>query len=249
MSQNIFTKVFNSQFVHIYDRSRSDPLKALQSMNRLRVPWISSFISKNTQVRPDRPLEGNKILDVGCGPGILSLALGRLGAEVVGIDEVQSAVNLAQKSSFTLSPELRSNTKFVSDTIENFALNEDNHHVFDAVVASEVAEHVADLNLFVKTCCKLAKPNSPIFFTTINKTLCSWIFAILVAEDILRLLPKGLHEYEKFVRPEDLRRLLVDEQCRLGHTRGMFYNPLTDHWAWTDFTGINYGLVAFTKPY
>ncbi|CAK5059486.1 unnamed protein product [Meloidogyne enterolobii] len=249
MSQSIFTKVFNSQFVHIYDRSRSDPLKALQSMNRLRVPWISSFIMKNTLVRPDRPLEGNRILDVGCGPGILSLALGRLGAEVIGIDEVQSAINLAQKSSFTLSPELRSNTKFVSDTIENFALNEDNHHVFDAVVASEVAEHVADLNLFVKTCCKLAKPNSPIFFTTINKTLCSWVFAILVAEDILRLLPKGLHEYEKFVRPEDLRRLLVDEHCRLGHTRGMFYNPLTDHWTWTDFTGINYGLVAFTKPH
>uniref|UniRef100_A0A1I8B6I5 Polyprenyldihydroxybenzoate methyltransferase n=1 Tax=Meloidogyne hapla TaxID=6305 RepID=A0A1I8B6I5_MELHA len=249
MSQNLFTKVFNSQFVHIYDRNLSDPLKALQSMNRLRVPWISSYISQDEQTRLDRPLEGSRILDVGCGPGILSLALGRLGAEVVGIDEVQSAINLAQKASLTLHPELRTNTKFVTDTIENFALNEDNHHVFDAVVASEVAEHVKDLHLFVKTCCKLAKPNSPLFFTTINRTLCSWIFALIAAEDILRLLPKGLHEYEKFVKPEELRRLLVDEQCRLGHTRGMFYNPLTDYWSWTDFTGINYGLVAFTKPH
>ena len=195
------------------------------------------------------PLEGKRILDIGCGAGILSLALCRLGAEVVGLDATGNVIEIAKSARETLQPQLRSNANFVQGTVEEFVLEPENIGAFDGVVASEVVEHVRDVPSFVQHCCKLTKPNSPLFFTTINRTIWSQIFAIFVAEDLLRLLPKGLHDYNKFVTPEELRKLLFDMQCRVGPTLGLLYNPLLNRWNWSNFSELNYALVGVTPKH
>lgn len=138
-------------------------------------------------------------MDIGCGAGILSLALCRLGAQVIGLDSEQSVLEIAQKYSKTVLPHLRGNVEFICNNVELFAERDDfrgckrlniknksnylfNNLAFDAIVASEVVEHVTDLRSFIHCSCKLAKSNAPIFFTTINRTLCSRFFAKTIAE-------------------------------------------------------------------
>jgi len=225
-----------------YDE-RNGTHKALHAMNRVRVPWIVDILSlkkANFEEFDPAPLKGLRILDVGCGGGILSIALARLGANVTGLDLDASALDVATKvSQRILPPEIAGNVQFSNEPIERFQ-----GESFDACVASEVVEHVEHVPTFVASCSKLVRPNGRLFFTTINRTLLSNLFAIKIAEDVLKLLPKGLHSHEKFVTPTELRSALLDQGCRVGPTFGLLYNPLTNSWNWSNFAEVNYALVA-----
>jgi len=246
--------------------------RALHSFNRIRIPWMVDYLGElagaaargsememgaeeeGSSITGGLPLQGLRILDVGSGGGILSLALCRLGASVVGLEPDAGAAAVARRVSGCLLPPLDYGTnnaeriRFVAESVEQFAESPVGDR-FDAVVASEVLEHVADVRAAVSACWRLAKRGAPLFFTTINRTVWSQLFAITLAEDVLGLLPKGLHRHDAFVTPDELRAALLDAgPTRVGHAVGLCYNPLFNLWAWSPpMLGgplVNYGLVA-----
>ncbi|CAI5662860.1 unnamed protein product [Oreochromis niloticus] len=193
---------------------------------------------------PGKPLAGLKILDVGCGGGLLTEPLGRLGAKVLGIDPVENSIGTAQLHS-SFDPDLCERVSYQVCTLEELSGGEDEGagH-FDAVVASEVVEHLADLETFAFCCSQVLKPGGSLFITTINKTNLSYVLGIVVAEQLLRIVPNGTHDWEKFVSPVDLERLLESHGFSVQSVKGMLYNPLSGAWSWTDSTAINYALHA-----
>ncbi|CAH1799825.1 unnamed protein product [Owenia fusiformis] len=220
----------------------SGEYEALHSMNNLRVPMIRDGLIEQCEIKNAvEPLSGLTLLDVGCGGGILSEALGRLGATVIGIDATGDNINVAQLHK-SFDPALSLNVKYINCSAEDLIATEEGR--FDGVIASEVVEHVNDQPGFIEACCKLVKPGGSLFLTTLNKTYWSYAIGIFAAENIANLVPKGMHEWEKFVSPQDLQ-FLVDKNgftTRLVH--GMFYNPITTHWSWIKDTSINYALHA-----
>lgn len=231
-------------------------LRALHSLNPLRVQLVREGLANAVGLSRDKkaldvietsayPLEGISILDVGCGGGILSEPLSRLGAQVTGLDVSEELIKAA-KAHATLDPELSGRLSYVCDTIENIARLKPES--FDAVVASEVVEHVANKELFIKCCVEALKPCGSIFITTLNKSLPSWLGGIIVAEYILKLAPMGTHDWNKFISPDDTRRLLESCGCKTKLIHGMFYNPLANEWHWTASTAISYGIHAVKKP-
>ncbi|KAL3072562.1 hypothetical protein niasHS_017536 [Heterodera schachtii] len=156
--------------------------RPLHSFNQLRIPWLSAHLATSSLSAVHLPLSGKQILDVGCGAGILSTSLCRRGALVTGLDADESVLEIANGYKETMAPGLRKKIEFIPGTIERLAQEKDRIGTFDAVVSSEVVEHVSDLPLFIRSCCKLARPNSPIFFTTINRTIWSQLLAKTIAE-------------------------------------------------------------------
>ena len=150
----------------------------------------------------DRPLEGLKIVDIGCGGGILSEALARLGASVTGLDPCVPNIEVAKNHGKDLP-----NLKYLPLTAEDF-LSQHSESKFDAVIASEVIEHVDNPPQFVETCSQLVEDGGSLFFTTINRTTRSWLGAIIAAEYVLSLLPRGTHDWNKFITPEELSKML-----------------------------------------
>lgn len=218
---------------------------ALHSMNDLRVPFIRDNLLNVHGVRQlGKPLAGLRILDVGCGGGVLSEPLGRLGADVLGIDPVEDSVRTAELHS-SYDPDLRERVRYHACTLEELA--EEEAEGFDAVVASEVVEHLADLDAFANCCQQVLKPGGSLFITTINKTSLSYVFGIVAAEQLLRFVPSGTHDWEKFISPEDLERLLESFGFYVEAIRGMMYNPLTGAWSWQQSTPINYALHAIKR--
>ncbi|KAG1948072.1 ubiquinone biosynthesis O-methyltransferase, mitochondrial [Pimephales promelas] len=218
---------------------------ALHSMNELRVPFIRDNLLNVHGVRPlGKPLTGLRIMDVGCGGGLLSEPLGRLGADVLGIDPVEDSVRTAELHS-SYDPELRKRVRYQACSLEDLA--EEEVEGFHAVVASEVVEHLADLDAFASFCQQVLKPGGSLFITTINKTKLSYVFGIVAAEQLLRIIPSGTHDWDKFISPEDLERLLESFGFYVEAIRGMMYNPLTGAWSWQQSTAINYALHA-VKP-
>ncbi|XP_010159166.1 PREDICTED: hexaprenyldihydroxybenzoate methyltransferase, mitochondrial, partial [Eurypyga helias] len=179
---------------------------ALHSMNDIRVPFIrDTLLNLRRNYHLGKPLAGVKILDVGCGGGLLSEPLGRLGASVTGIDPLEDNIRTAdQHKSF--DPVLAKRIQYKSSSLEEIV--DESVETFDVIVASEVVEHVADLEMFIKCCSQVLKPEGSLFITTINKTQLSYVLGIVVAEKILGIVPEGTHEWEKFVPPEELERLL-----------------------------------------
>ncbi|XP_041873326.1 ubiquinone biosynthesis O-methyltransferase, mitochondrial isoform X3 [Corvus kubaryi] len=179
---------------------------ALHSMNDIRVPFIrDTLLSMSSNYHPGNPLSGIKILDVGCGGGLLSEPLGRLGASVTGIDPVEDNISTADRHK-SFDPVLAKRIQYKSSSLEEIV--EESMETFDVIVASEVVEHVADLEMFIKCCSQVLKPEGSLFITTINKTQLSYVLGIVVAEKIMGIVPEGTHEWEKFVSPEELERLL-----------------------------------------
>uniref|UniRef100_A0A914E9U7 Ubiquinone biosynthesis O-methyltransferase, mitochondrial n=1 Tax=Acrobeloides nanus TaxID=290746 RepID=A0A914E9U7_9BILA len=218
--------------------------KPLHAFNQVRVPWINTALEKRRNEKTSvKPLDGLRLLDIGCGGGILSIPLARLGAQVDGIDASIEAVRIAEfAASRTLTPNLRNNITFHCVTIEDFVKT--HLETYDAVIASEIIEHVSNVEMFLDCCVKACKKDGSLFFTTINKTALSNIFAIWLAEDILRIVPRGIHDWNKFVAPEDLRKMLNDRDCRIRSVQGLAYNPLTNHWSWCTSRDVNYALYA-----
>ncbi|XP_047454446.1 ubiquinone biosynthesis O-methyltransferase, mitochondrial [Mugil cephalus] len=223
---------------------------ALHAMNDLRVPFIrDNLLNVHRARHPGKPLAGLSILDVGCGGGLLTEPLGRLGADVLGIDPVEDSVSTAHLHS-SYDPDLRDRVSYRACTLEELSGDGEEGQAetqFDAVVASEVVEHLADLETFAYCCSQVLKPGGSLFITTINKTNLSYALGIVVAEQLLRIVPSGTHDWEKFISPVDLERLLESYGFSVQSVQGMMYNPLSGAWSWTDSTAINYALHA-VKP-
>ncbi|KAF6777671.1 hypothetical protein AHF37_02938 [Paragonimus kellicotti] len=235
----------------------SGDLHALHSMNRLRVPFIrdgllSSCPTKAMQMasisaeRSYTPLTGFRIMDVGCGGGILSEPLAAIGADVLGIDQVAESIDVAQQhvkqaayrwSSPDIKPPCYRLVSLESLVSESPAQ-------FDAVVMSEVLEHVTDWEEMIHQASLCLQPNGTLFITTLNRTRASFLFAILGAEYLTRTVPRGTHEWAKFIEPTRLQAAAV--KCGLDPRQllGMCYNPLTSCWSWSNSLAVNYAFSA-----
>ncbi|KAM4694885.1 ubiquinone biosynthesis O-methyltransferase, mitochondrial [Discoglossus pictus] len=214
----------------------------LHAMNDIRVPFIRDVLmSKNYDHDVGCPLSGVNLLDVGCGGGLLSEPLGRLGATVTGIDPLEDNIGTAELHK-SFDPALDKMVQYKACSLEE--LVEEATGTFDAVVASEVLEHVIDLESFIQSCYLVLKPGGSLFLTTINKTKLSYALGIVVAEKILSIVPEGTHDWEKFIPPEELERLLESNGFVVDMLRGMLYNPLSGSWSWISDTSINYALHA-----
>ena len=213
--------------------------KPLHKFNPIRISYIKENIIKTFKLDySTTPLKDIKILDIGCGGGLLSEPMCRLGAKVTGIDASDKNIKVAKLHSkknnlqidyFCSSPE-KFNTK----------------DKFDVILNMEIVEHVEDVNFFLQSCCKLLKKNGLMFVATLNKTLKSYIFAIVGAEYVLRWLPIGTHEWEKFIKPEELISILEKNDLRLDKVDGMNFNLLKNKWSVGNDKSVNY-IAKFIK--
>lgn len=205
--------------------------RPLHQINPLRLDWIDSLVG----------LSGKRVLDVGCGGGILSDSMARRGADVTGIDLASKALKVAQLHALEAATP---NIHYVETSVE--ALAAEQPASFDVVTCMEMIEHVPDPASVVRACSTLVKPGGWVFFSTINRNPKAFLFAIVGAEYVLRLLPRGTHEYAKFVRPAELAAHCRASGLALDHMRGMEYNPLTQRYWLSGDTSVNY-LVATRK--
>ena len=208
--------------------------KPLHRLNPVRLEWIEQLTEG---------LRGRQILDVGCGGGILAEAMARRGAaQVLGIDLAVKPLRVAQLHALEAGIE---NVAYREVAAEALAAEKPGH--YDIVTCMEMLEHVPDPASVVRACSRLVRPGGWVFFSTINRNPKSFLFAIVGAEHILRLLPKGTHEYAKFIRPSELGAFCREAGLALMHTRGMEFNPLTERFRLSDDTSVNY-LLACRRP-
>ena len=213
--------------------------KPLHKFNPIRISYIKENIIETFKLENKKnPLKNIKILDVGCGGGLLSEPMCRLGATVTGIDASDKNINVAKIHS--QKDNLKIN--YFCSSPEKFKINDK----FDVILNMEIVEHVKDVNLFLRSCNKLLKKNGIMFVATLNKTLKSYIFAIIGAEYILRWLPIGTHEWEKFLKPEDLISMQKKNNLKLDKLNGMNFNFLKDKWSVSDDKSVNY-IAKFIK--
>ncbi len=206
--------------------------RPLHEINPLRLGWIDGLA----------PLAGKTVVDIGCGGGILADAMARKGADVLGIDLSVKALRVAQLHALEVGTR---NVRYEEISAE--ALAQQRPGEFDVVTCMEMLEHVPYPASVVKACSTLVKPGGWVFFSTINRNAKAFLFAILGAEYLLQLLPKGTHEYAKFIRPSELAAHCRASGLELVHTRGMEYNPLTRRYWLSGDTSVNY-LLATRRP-
>ena len=213
--------------------------KPLHKFNPIRISYIRDNILSSLKLKNKRkPLENIRILDIGCGGGLLSEPMSRLGANVLGIDASEKNINVAKLH----AKKNNLNIKYFCASPETLKTNEK----FDVILNMEIIEHVEDVDFFLKSCTKLLKKGGIMFVATLNKTLKSYLFAILGAEYVLRWLPIGTHEWEKFVKPDDLVNILKKYNLRLDSQDGMKFNLLRDEWSLSSDQSINY-ICKFIK--
>jgi len=218
-----------SALAHRWWDQNSD-FKPLHAINPLRLGWIKSFVELNDQ----------RALDVGCGGGILAEALAQSGAQTTGIDLSEKALKVAELHAL----ESGAQVNYQAISAEALALTEPES--FDVVTCMEMLEHVPDPASVVKACATLAKPGATLFFSTLNRNPKSYLFAIIGAEYLLRLLPKGTHDYRKFITPSELGHFVRDAGLEIIGIKGLSYNPITQIYSLTNDTTVNY-LIATRK--
>jgi 2-polyprenyl-6-hydroxyphenyl methylase/3-demethylubiquinone-9 3-methyltransferase len=194
---------------------------ALHALNPVRLAFIIEEAKRAGLARNDgfRALDGVSVLDVGCGGGILSEPLARLGARVTGIDPVEQSIEVARAHASAQGLEIAYRAALAEDLAAEGA-------VFDLVVASEVIKHVADVDAFLRTCRSLTKPSGLLIISTLNRTAKSYALAIIGAEYVLGLIPRGTHDWRKFIKPEELDGQLQTAQFSTLRRQGILYNPL-----------------------
>lgn len=205
--------------------------KPLHAINPLRLGWIQSITN----------LQGKRILDVGCGGGILAESLSKAGATVTGIDLSSKALKVAELHQL----ESGTSVRYLAISAEDLAKEESQS--YDVVTCMEMLEHVPDPSSVVQACAKLCKPGGHIFFSTLNRNPKSYLFAIIGAEYILQLLPKGTHQYEKFIKPSELAQFTRTAGLEVIELKGMTYNPITQIYRLGSDTDVNY-MMATRKP-
>ena len=203
--------------------------RPLHQINPLRVGFI----------KERSPMKGKKVLDVGCGGGILAEALNELGATVTGIDASENTIGVAK----THSKSIGSDVRYIQSTIEDF-ISSHPEEKFDVITCLEMLEHVPSPHEIVKSCSDLLKEDGNIFFSTINRNPRSYLFAVIGAEYILNLLPKGTHDYEKFIKPSELAKWIRDAGLNSKETIGLSYNPITDNYWLGKDVKVNYMVHA-----
>ena len=213
--------------------------KPLHKFNPTRVKYIKENIINNFKLKNKfRPLSGINILDIGCGGGLLSEPMSRMGASVTGIDASDKNIKIAKLH----SKKNKLKINYLCSSPEKLKITKK----FDVILNMEIVEHVEDIDFFLKSCSKLLKKNGLMFVATINKTLKSYIFAIVGAEYVLRWLPIGTHEWEKFVKPEDLKKILMKYDLSLNKLEGMNFNIIKDEWSISKDLSVNY-IAKFIK--
>jgi len=220
-----------SQLAHRWWDKDSE-FKPLHAINPIRLDWIKSHVT----------LTGQSILDIGCGGGILSESMAQGGAFVTGIDLSVKAVKVAKLHALEVGTQ---NIEYVEISAEDLA--RDKPESFDIVTCMEMLEHVPDPSLVVKACARLVKPGGWVFLSTINRNVQSFLMAIVGAEYVLKMLPKGTHEYAKFIRPSEL--LAFCNACGLSEVdlKGLHYNPLTERYWLNQSTQVNYFMAVQKK--
>ena len=202
--------------------------RPLHEINPLRLGWIESLA----------PLQGKDVLDVGCGGGILAEAMARSGARVTGIDLSDKPLKVAELHLH----ESRLDVQYEKISAEEMAKTHSNR--FDAVTCMEMLEHVPDPASTVAACARLAKPGGRVFFSTINRNPKSYLFAVIGAEYVLKLLPRGTHDYARFIRPSELARWCREAGLRTLEMKGMTYNPVTQVYRLGENCDVNYALCC-----
>ena len=207
--------------------------RPLHKFNPIRISYIKENIINSFKLtNKNKPLNNIKILDIGCGGGLLSEPMSRLGAQVSGIDASEKNISIAKLHA--KKNNLNIDYKCISP--ENF----NTKNKFDVILNMEIIEHVDNINFFLESCSKLLKKNGIMFIATLNKTLKSYLFAIIGAEYVLRWLPIGTHEWEKFVKPEDLIKIQKKNNLKLEKIDGMKFNLLSDRWSFSSDKSVNY---------
>ena len=217
----------------------SGKFKPLHKFNPIRISYIKDSIVNTFKIKnKKKPLEKIKILDVGCGGGLLSEPMTRLGASVVGLDASDKNINVAKVHA--LKNKLK--IKYLCTSPENYKTD----IKFDVILNMEIVEHVEDIDLFLRSCSKFLRKDGIMFIATLNKTLKSYLFAILGAEYILRWLPIGTHEWDKFVKPGDLIKILKKYNLKLDEINGLKFDLLKDVWNLSSDNSVNY-IAKFIK--
>ena len=211
----------------------SGKFKPLHKFNPIRIQYIKENIIGNFKLKnKKKPLDKINILDIGCGGGLLSEPMTRLGANITGIDASSKNINIAKHH----AKKNKLKINYICSSPEKLKIKKK----FDVILNMEIVEHVDDINFFINSCSKLLKKNGLMFVATLNKTLKSYMFAIIGAEYVLRWLPIGTHDWEKFVKPEDLRNILSKNNLKLEKLDGMNFNIIKDEWSISSDTSINY---------
>ena len=213
--------------------------RPLHKFNPTRIQYIKDNIVEHFKINnKNKPLKNLDILDIGCGGGLLSEPLSILGANVTGIDASQKNIDVAKDH----SKKNKLKINYICSPPENLNLKKK----FDIVLNLEVVEHVNDVNFFIKKSSEFLKKNGLMFIATLNKTLKSYIFAIIGAEYILRWLPIGTHNWEKFVEPSELLKIVENNSLKLRKINGMNFNPIFDEWKISQDKSVNY-IGSFIK--
>jgi 2-polyprenyl-6-hydroxyphenyl methylase/3-demethylubiquinone-9 3-methyltransferase len=220
-----------SELAHRWWDTESE-FRPLHQINPLRLDWIDGHAR----------LRGKRVVDIGCGGGILSDSMARRGASVLGIDLASKSLKVAQLHALEASTP---DVEYREVAAETLAAEQPG--TFGVVTCMEMLEHVPQPSSIVNACAALVAPGGWVFFSTINRNAKAFAFAIVGAEHVLKLLPKGTHEYAKFIRPSELAQWCRDSGLELVDTRGMEYNPLTQVYRLSDDTSVNY-LIACRKP-
>jgi|TARA_Y100000389_G_scaffold157696_1_gene158907 2-polyprenyl-6-hydroxyphenyl methylase / 3-demethylubiquinone-9 3-methyltransferase len=213
--------------------------KPLHKFNPIRISYIKENIIKTFKIKQNKtPLKNIKILDIGCGGGLLSEPMCRLGAEVTAIDASVKNISVAKLH----AKKNKLKIKYICSSPEKLKIN----NKFDVILNMEIIEHVEDVSFFLKSCSNLLKKNGIMFVATLNKTLKSYAFAIVGAEYILKWLPIGTHEWEKFIKPDELINILKKNDLKLDKLDGMKFNIITDKWKISNDKSVNY-IAKFIK--
>ena len=241
MESNTINKLEIAKFSKIAAEwwSPNGKFKPLHKFNPIRIKYLKENIIEHFKLKQtNSPLKGLNILDIGCGGGLLSEPITRLGAKVTAIDaskkNIQVAKFHAKKNNLKIN--------YLCSSPEKLNLNKK----FDVVLNMEIVEHVEDLNFFIKKSSNLLKKNGLMFIATLNKTFKSYMFAIIGAEYVLRWLPIGTHDWEKFVRPDNLVSLAINSNLKLKKLSGMKFNPIIDKWSLSNDKSVNY-IAKFKK--
>ena len=241
MKSNTINKLEIAKFSKIAAEwwSPNGKFKPLHKFNPIRIKYLKENIIEHFKLKQtNSPLKGLNVLDIGCGGGLLSEPITRLGAKVTAIDaskkNIQVAKFHAKKNNLKIN--------YLCSSPEKLNLNKK----FDVVLNMEIVEHVEDLNFFIKKSSNLLKKNGLMFIATLNKTFKSYVFAIIGAEYVLRWLPIGTHDWEKFVKPDNLVSLAINSNLKLKKLSGMKFNPIIDNWSLSNDKSVNY-IAKFKK--